>query len=219
MTDDLTVRLRGQTVTLTEPMRQAVLAEMPEIGWIGDAGLRTKVLNAWAAALAVSGFKRIGDMKPSGNYDSKPLRAGTQADHIRSVARIALKMAEEFTENFPGFTYDRDTLIAGALCHDIGKVWEFDPDNVARWRADPTENGMPSIRHPGYGVYICLTLELPEAIAHVAGAHSGEGELLQRSLENTIIRWADHSFWMIIEKGGMVVDEDTWLPPAKITAA
>jgi putative nucleotidyltransferase with HDIG domain len=215
MTEDLTVRLRGKTVTVTEPMRQAVIEEMPEIGWIADDGLRTKVLNAWAAALAVSGFARIGDMKPSGNYDSKPMRSGTQADHMRSVARIALSMAEEFAGLFPAFDYDRDTLIAGALCHDIGKVWEFDPDNVARWRDDPSDTGMPSIRHPGYGVYICLTLELPEAIAHIAGAHSAEGELLQRSLENTIIRWADHSFWMIVEAGKQFADVDNWLPPLK----
>ncbi|WIY52392.1 HD domain-containing protein [Devosia sp. YIM 151766] len=217
MSENLVVRLRGKTVTITEPMREAILEEMPEIGWIASAELRTKVLNAWAAAIAASGFKCIGDMKPSGNYDSKPLVTGTQGDHIRSVARIALSMAEDLNKNFPGFTYNRDILIAGALCHDIGKVWEFDPDNVARWRADPNENGMPSIRHPGYGVYICLTLELPEAVAHCAGAHSGEGELLERSLENTIIRWADHSFWMIIEKGRMVSEVDTWLPPAKVS--
>ena len=174
------------------------------------------MLNAWAAAVASGGYRRIGDMKPSGNYDSKPLITGTQADHLRSVTRIALSMAEEFEKNFPGFTYDRDVLIAGGLCHDIGKVWEFDPDNVTRWRDKPTGVGMPSIRHPGYGVHICLTLDLPEAIAHIAGAHSGEGELLQRSLEATIIRWADHSFWMIVDQGGMLTDDDTWLPPAKI---
>jgi putative nucleotidyltransferase with HDIG domain len=219
MSEDLVVRLRGKTVVLTEAMRQAVLEEMPEIAWIGDGGLRTKVLNAWAAALASSGFRRIGDMKPSGNYDSKPLRTGTQADHMRSVARLALGMAEEFAKLFPAFQYDRDILIAGALCHDIGKVWEFDPDNVARWRADPSDTGMPSIRHPGYGIHICLTLELPEPVAHIAGAHSGEGELLRRSLENTIIRWADHSFWMIVDAGGQLADEDQWLPPAKLAQA
>jgi len=216
MNQDLVVRLRGKTVTITEPMRQAVLEEMPEIGWIEDIELRTKVLNAWAAALAASGFARLGDLKPSGNYDSMPLRTGTQADHIRSVTRIALAMAQELDQLFPGFKYNRDILIAGGLCHDIGKVWEFDPDNVNRWRADPAAAGMPSIRHPGYGVHICLTLELPETVAHVAGGHSAEGELVQRSLENTIIRWADHSFWKIVEAGGQLDDVDTWLPPAKL---
>ncbi|WP_210242870.1 HD domain-containing protein [Pararhizobium mangrovi] len=196
-------------------MRQKVLEEMPEIAWISDEGLKAKVLGAWAGALAASGFDRIGDMKPSGNYDSMPLRAGTQADHMRSVTRLAVAMAEEFDSLLPGFKYDRDILIAGGLCHDIGKVWEFDPENVERWRADPSNSGMPSIRHPGYGVHICLTAELPEEVAHIAGAHSGEGELLTRSLENTIIHWADYSFWKIIESGGQLADRDDWLPPEK----
>ncbi|MCF3933601.1 HD domain-containing protein [Acuticoccus sp. M5D2P5] len=219
MSEDFSVRLRGQSVVVTEAMRAAVLDEMPEIGWIEDEGLRTKVLNAWAAALAASGFRKLGELKPSGNYDSPPLKTGTQADHIRSVTRLAVKMAEELDGLFPGFEYDRDILIAGGLCHDIGKVWEFDPENVERWRADPSATGMPSIRHPGYGVYICLVCELPEEVAHVAGGHSAEGELVTRSLENTIIRWADHSFWKIVESGGQLSDVDTWLPPAKIGAA
>ena len=59
---------------------------------------------------------------------------------------------------------------------------------------------MPSIRHPGYGVHIRLTLDLPKGVAHIAGAF-GRGRALQRSLEATMMRWADHCFWMIIEQG------------------
>jgi len=150
-------------------------------------------------------------MKPSGNYDSAPLRHGTQADHIRSVTRMAVKIAEEMAGLFPEFRYDRDILIAGCLCHDIGKVWEFDPENVTRWKANPRAVGMPSLRHPGYGIHICLTLGLPEAVAHMAAAHSGEGELLVRSLENTILHWADYTFWRVVEAGGQFADSDPWL--------
>lgn len=202
------VELRGRRIEITEAMRAAILAEMPEIGWIGDGDLRNKVADAWAAAVASSSFARIADMKPSGNYDSRPLRHGTQADHIRSVTRMAVKIAEEMAGLFPGFRYDRDILIAGALCHDIGKVWEFDPENVARWRANPRAVGMPSLRHPGYGIHICLTMGLPEAVAHMAAAHSGEGELLVRSLENTILHWADYTFWRVVEAGGLLADGD-----------
>ena len=215
MAEEFTVRLRGQTITVTQSMRDAVLAEMPEIGWITSDDLRTKVQNAWAAALAASGFEKLGVLKPSGNFDSPPLRVGTQADHIRSVTRLCVKMAEEMDELFPDFKYDRDLLIAGSLCHDIGKVWEFDPENVKRWTKDPAKVGRPSIRHPGYGVHICLTCDLPEAVAHMAGGHSGEGELLQRSLENTILRWADHSFWAIVGAGGQFSDDDPWLNDGK----
>ena len=65
------------------------------------------------------------------------VRHGTQADHFRSVTRMAVKIAEEMAALFPDFRYDRDLLIGGCLCHDIGKVWEFDSGNVRRWNADP----------------------------------------------------------------------------------
>ncbi len=207
------VELRGRRIEITDERRARILEEMPEIEWIGDGTLRNGVTDAWAAAVASSSLSRIGDMKPSGNYDSRPLRTGTQADHIRSVTRMAVKIAEEMAGLFPHFSYDRDILIAGSLCHDIGKVWEFDPENVARWKADPRRVGMPSLRHPGYGIHICLTLGLPEAVAHMAAAHSGEGELLVRSLENTILHWADYTFWRVVEAGGQFADEDNWLQP------
>jgi putative nucleotidyltransferase with HDIG domain len=207
------VELRGRRIEITDERRARILEEMPEIAWIGDVALRNGVTDAWAAAIASSSLSRIGDMKPSGNYDSRPLRTGTQADHMRSVTRMAVKIAEEMAGLFPHFSYDRDLLIAGSLCHDIGKVWEFDPENVARWKAGPRRVGMPSLRHPGYGIHICLTLGLPEAVAHMAAAHSGEGELLVRSLENTILHWADYTFWRVVEAGGQFADEDTWLQP------
>ena len=148
MTETTTVTLRGKRVEIDDEKRARVREEMPEIDWIKDDELRRKVTDAWAAAVASSSFSRIGDMKPSGNYDSRPLRRGTQADHIRSVTRMAVKIAEEMASLFPDFAYDRDLLIAGSLCHDIGKVWEFDPENVKRWKADPRATGMPRFVTP-----------------------------------------------------------------------
>ena len=69
--------------------------------------------------------------------------------------------------------------------------------------------GSPSIRHPAYGVHICLTVGLPEEVAHAAGAHSGEGELVTRSLENTIIHFADYAFWRVLDAGGLLDHADT----------
>jgi putative nucleotidyltransferase with HDIG domain len=206
-----TVELRGRRIEITDEKRAAILEEMPEIAWIEDEALRSGVTDAWVAAVHSSSLKRIGDMKPSGNYDSKPMRGASQADHMRSVTRLAVKTAEEMTGLFPTMKVDRDLLIAGCLCHDIGKVWEFDPENVKRWRADPRKTGKPSLRHPGYGIHICLTMGLPEEVAHMAAAHSGEGELLIRSLENTILHWADYTFWMVVDAGGQLADEDQWL--------
>ena len=211
MAEPRTVELRGKRVEITDEKRATLLAEMPEIGWIRDEQLRQDVTDAWVAAIGSSSLSCVSDMKPSGNYDSRPLRHGTQADHIRSVTRLALKTAEEMAGLFPGFSYDRDILIAGSMCHDIGKVWEFDPENVRRWKADPRATGMPSLRHPGFGIHICLTLGLPEHVAHMAAAHSGEGELLVRSLENTILHWADYTFWQVVGAGNQFAETDPWL--------
>ena len=211
MSETRTVSLRGKDIEITPEKRAEMVEEMPEIAWIGDEALRSAVTDAWIAALEAHGFTRISDMKPSGNYDSKPLLTGTQADHLRSVCRLAVKTAEEMAELFPNFRYDRDILIAGALCHDIGKVWEFQPDNVKRWKEDIRKVGMPSVRHPGYGVYICFAMGLPEAVAHIAAAHSAEGELLERSLENTMVHWADVTFWKTVEAGNQFAPDDTWL--------
>jgi hypothetical protein len=46
---------------------------------------------------------------------------------------------------------------------------------------------------------------LPEAVAHTEGAHSGEGELLQRSLVNTIVHFSDYSYWHLADLAGLLV--------------
>ena len=191
---------------VTDALRQRIRAELPEVEEITDAALRDQVVEAWTWAIAASSFQAIGDIKPSGNPDTPPLKSGTQADHMRGVTRLAMRIADELTDMFPDLPVNRDILIAGALCHDVGKPWEFDPENQARWKKSPKRVGFPSIRHPPYGVHVCLTVGLPEEVAHCAGAHSGEGELIQRSLENTIIHHADYTFWRVLQAGGLMDD-------------
>ena len=194
-------------MAVTDALREAVRGELPEVEEISDSGLQGLVVEAWAMALDNSSFGAISDIRPSGNPTTPPLKEGTRADHIRGVTRLAMRIADEMTATFPGLEVNRDILIAGALCHDVGKPWEFDPENQARWQAWPREAGWPSIRHPGYGIHICLSVGLPEAVAHIAGGHSGEGELLVRSLENTIVNHADHAFWRILDAGGLLEGE------------
>lgn len=194
--------LGGKSIEITDDKRIRIQEELPEILWIEDTGLRQKVTDAWIVALESSSFSSLSEMRGSGNYDTPELRQGTQATHVRSVTRMAVAIADEMAALFPDFPCNRDVLIAGCLCHDIGKVWEFDPENIRRWRENPRATGMPSIRHPGYGIHICLTMGLPEEVAHMAAAHSGEGELLVRSVENTILNRADYTFWQVAEAGG-----------------
>jgi putative nucleotidyltransferase with HDIG domain len=193
---------------VTDELRARVRKELPEVEEIRDPKLRDRVVEAWALALASSSFRAIAEIEPSGNPGVNTLRRGSQTDHIRGVTRMALALAEQLQAQLPDLRIDRDILIAGALCHDVGKPWEFDPANRRRWEADPRAAGLPAIRHPAFGVHLCLTVGLPEEVAHCAAAHSGEGELLVRSLENTIVHHADYAFWGIARAGGLLVPEN-----------
>ena len=192
---------------VTDELRARVREELPEVGQIRDPELGARVVEAWTLALASSSFRSIGEIEPSGNPGVNTLKRGRQTDHIRGVTRMALALAEQLQAQLPDLEVDRDLLIAGALCHDVGKPWEFDPENRRRWESDPRAAGLPSIRHPAFGVHICLTVGLPEAVAHCAAAHSGEGELLIRSLENTIVHHADYAFWGICRAADLLVPE------------
>lgn len=191
-------------MTELEALRDGVRQSLPEIADIKDPELREKVVEAWALALSQSEFKRIEDMRPSGNPTSPPMIRGTQADHLRGVAHVALAIAQGLEQAVGPIGVDRDLLLACALCHDLGKPFEFSPARQARWRANPAAAGYPALRHPVYGAHIALTVGLPEAVAHAAGAHSGEGELILRSLENTIVHYADHSFWRVLARAGLL---------------
>ena len=200
-------------VAVTDQLRAMVRLELPEVDEITDTNLRDKVIEAWATAIAKSSFDAISDMKGSGGPDTPAMESGNQADHLRGVTRLAMRMAEELTDMFPNLPVNRDILIAGALCHDVGKPWEFDPRNQARWKGSPKDAGFPSIRHPAYGVHICLSVGLPEEVAHCAGAHSAEGEFIKRSLENTIVHHADYAFWGVLGAGGLL--DGGAAPPAR----
>jgi len=105
----------------------------------------------------------------------------------------------------PNVKIDRDLLWACALRHDLGELFEMSLRNQARWKNDVAAFGYPAIRHSVYGVHVALMAGLPEVVAHTAGAHSGEGELSQRSLRNTIVHFADYSYWHLADRAGLLV--------------
>lgn len=194
-------------MTATDELRESVRRSFPELVEIADEALREKVVEAWAFALSETEFTAIEQIRASGNPTTPAMKVGTQAEHLRGVARIALAMADSLQQVVGSLDIDRDLLCAAALCHDLGKPFEFSPANQARWQADPRKVGYPSVRHPAYGVYVALTVGLPEAIVHTAGAHSAEGEYVERSLENTIVQLADHAYWTVLRRAGALEDE------------
>jgi putative nucleotidyltransferase with HDIG domain len=187
-------------------IRSGVLESLPEISQIKDEGLREKVVEVHARALAETRYKRIEDM-PLGDPGSPPMKQGTQADHYRATATIAIGMARGMQEVLPDVEIDFDFVIAGALTHDVGKAYEF--EHWDRWAGDRRRTGSPSLRHPAYGAHLALTVGLPEPVVHCIAVHSylAEGSFVQASLETTIVQYADAAFWTMLNAGGYMQGE------------
>lgn len=176
-------------------LRAGVLEDLPELALIKDEGLRDQATSAWALALNQSSFRRVRDMPGEAVPGKLILKRGGQDLHLRGVTLLALSFAEHFSKTFPEAVVDRDVLVAGGLCHDIGKVFECDPENQRRWATDASRAGRPSLRHPVFGAHLCLVAGLPESVAHIAACHSAEGDNVQRSAECTLVREADAAWW------------------------
>jgi len=189
-----------------EQLRAGVRESLPELQHIKDTDLREKVVDAWALALSQTTFNRIEDVPPEGNPGDWVLRRGTQTDHIRAVARMAVALADELESIFGSIGVDRDILMAAGLVHDVGKPFEMDPSNQRRWRDNPAASGHPALRHPAYGAHIALTVGLPEAVVHCAGCHSlnAEGQFVSAGLETMLVQYADASSWRVLQCAGLV---------------
>lgn len=193
-----------------EKLREGVRRSLPELERIEDESLRDGCVEAWALALSQTEFESLDDIRGSGNWDSPVMKGQrSQAIHLRGVTVMAVAMAEALEKVVGPLGIDYDVLIAGGLCHDLGKPFEFSPRNHERWRATPQASGWPAVRHPVFGAHIALTVGLPEAVVNAAAGHSREGEFIRRSLATTCIHVADKGFWHIMTIAGEMESDET----------
>lgn len=100
-------------------------------------------------------------------------------EHSLSMTRLAVSVADHYAVQYPGLL-DRDLLIAGAILHDIGKIWEL----TARRQIDYTDAGR-LVGHIVLGVElitrVLARLEIRDAelslrLKHMVLSHHGELE-------------------------------------------
>lgn len=187
-------------------LKRGVRTSLPEVVLIEETKLREQVVDLHAVALSETTFERIEDIPASGVPESPLMTCGTQADHYRGVALIAIGMLDGMRRAIPALSVDRDILVAGALVHDVGKAYEF--ANWDRWKAERSHSGWPALRHPVYGAHLALRMGLPEPVVHCIAAHSylGEGQFVNASVETTLVQYADIAFWKLMEAAGLLDD-------------
>jgi putative nucleotidyltransferase with HDIG domain len=168
-------------------MREAVEKLWPELEWIEDARLRESVTETWVRALERSPLDPadLGQIPFTLLIPDCP---ATFMEHKRCVVHVARRSAEAMRE-FLGrsLPIDLDTVIAGAILADVGKVLEYERvDGEARQSARGR-----ALRHPFTGVAVALECGVSDAVCHVIAAHAAEGDLVKRSTEATIVHHAD----------------------------
>ncbi|HLH08755.1 MAG TPA: HD domain-containing protein [Terriglobales bacterium] len=169
-------------------MQDALARLWPELQWICDSDLRQKVAQTWTRAFTLSPLTPA-DLEEIPFTLLVPNCPTTFIEHKRCVVHIARKSAEAMKE-FMGNTLpiDMDTVIAGAILADVGKLLEYEKGSDGKTRQSKRGE---FLRHPFTGVALAMECGVPAAVCHIIAAHAGEGDLVRRSTEAIIVHHAD----------------------------
>ncbi len=152
---------------------------IPEIAQISDSGLREKVIRVWDVALERSSFDRLDGIPFTLLIEDLD---DTLIEHTVRVTRAAIAAAQARGD------LDMDTVVAGAILHDVGKVLEYEPGPDGK--VVKSEMGK-RLRHPVSGAALAQELGLPLRIVHIIAAHAGEGNMVSRTPEAILIHHSD----------------------------
>jgi putative nucleotidyltransferase with HDIG domain len=167
--------------------RQELEELWPELAWIDRPSLREAVAKTWLLAferspLRPDDLKRIPFTLLVANCPT------TFMEHKRCVVHIAKDAAHDM-QKFMGnaLKIDVDTVLAGAILADVGKLLEYE---IQGREAKQSERG-ELLRHPFTGVALAIECGVPDAVCHIIAAHAAEGDLVKRTAEAFIVHHAD----------------------------
>src|SRR5512141_1918387 len=177
----------SESMVENSTLRKQVQQLWPELGWIEDRKLRDKVTRCWERAFELSPLEPE-DLQKVPFTLLVPNCPTTFMEHKRCVVHIARQSAASMLA-FMGqaLHIDMDTVIAGAILADVGKLLEY--ENVDG-RTRQSERG-EFLRHPFTGVALAMECGVPDAVCHIIAAHAAEGNLVKRSTEALIVHHAD----------------------------
>lgn len=160
---------------------------IPEFNQIKDGELRDKVLAVWHDAMGIGGWT-VDDLQKIPYtllVDDVDI---SFSQHVSVVCRLCIAMMDVLVESYGDrYRIDSDTLVAGALLADVGKLIEFRQNGDAYEWADMYKY----LRHPFTGVGLSFKYGIPEAVMHVIATHSWEGDKFKRRPEAILFHHAD----------------------------
>ena len=177
-------------------LRQAVERLWPEMEWIENRELREQVTSTWVRALELSPLEP-DDLNHIPFTLLVPNCPATFMEHKRCVVHIARRSAESMREFLGrGLVIDLDTVVAGAILADVGKLLEYEVVDGTVRQSQRSE----LLRHPFTGVALAMECGVPEAVCHIIAAHAAEGDLVKRTTEAIIVHHADFMSYLPFRK-------------------
>jgi putative nucleotidyltransferase with HDIG domain len=168
-------------------MRDAVKKLWPELEWIKNPELRESVAKTWEKAFEMSPLEPA-DLERIPFTLLVPNCPSTFMEHKRCVVHIARRSAEAMQEYLgKALKIDMDTVIAGAILADVGKLLEYEKKDG---QAVQSARGK-YLRHPFTGVGLAMACGVPDPVCHIIAAHADEGNLVKRTTEALIVHHAD----------------------------
>jgi putative nucleotidyltransferase with HDIG domain len=109
-------------------------------------------------------------------------------EHKRCVVHIARRSAEAMKEHLGrSLPIEMDTVIAGAILADVGKLLEYEKVDGKAVQSDRGK----ALRHPFTGVALAMECGVPDDVCHIVATHAGEGDMVKRTTEAIIVHHAD----------------------------
>ncbi|MDA4114651.1 MAG: HDIG domain-containing protein [Thaumarchaeota archaeon] len=175
---------------MIQKSRGEILSTFPEVERIGDGDLRDRVVKVWIRALEKSAWDDINriPMSPGG---PEKLEGFSLVDHTRCVTRTAMDLARNLVE-IHHLSIDMDSVIAGAVLHDVGKpmLGRREGDRVVI-----SDEGR-KLTHIMLGSALAMEEGLPLDIVHIIFAHTvpyvtAKQSVPPQTIEGVIVHYAD----------------------------
>ena len=181
---------------LEQTMREKIVETIPEIDLIKDADLREKTLQVWEDAITTGGWTLEAILKMPFSVHVENCNI-TFIEHVRTVCKMCIAVADVLKNSYGERSQiNYDTLIAGALLADVGKLIEYEEKDGKITKAGRGQH----LRHPFIGVAMAHKRGISLEVQHVIATHSKEGELMIRSNESVIFHHADFIDFDLVSK-------------------
>jgi len=157
-------------------------------GSIGDEVLRNKTLDLLSnPSLDLESPRLALDECPAGAYQHHSYCGGL-LQHTIGVTKLSLTLCD-LVEGVYGGKVDRDTVIAGALIHDIMKCYTYEPKGNGGYMTSPLGE---KVDHLTLLVAELYKRSFPIDVIHIVASHHGDvSPVKPKTMEALIVSIAD----------------------------